>query len=110
MLIVGAGPIGCALAVDLRLRGVRCVIVERDEGISYDMRAMNNSVRTMEHIRVWGIAEQIRRCSRVPPEFRHAATTASRPAATGVASRGRAAPPAVSSGVPARYPNNSGGW
>ena len=71
MLIVGAGPVGCALAVDLRLRGVRCAIVERDEGISYDMRAMNNSMRTMEHMRAWGIAEEIRRCSRVPPEFRH---------------------------------------
>ena len=71
VLIVGAGPVGCALAVDLRLRGVRCAIVERDEGISYDMRAMNNSMRTMEHMRQWGIAERIRRCSRVPPEFRH---------------------------------------
>ena len=71
VLIIGAGPVGCALAVDLRLRGVRCAIVERDERISYDMRAMNNSMRTMEHMRQWGIAEQIRRCSRVPPEFRH---------------------------------------
>jgi glycine/D-amino acid oxidase-like deaminating enzyme len=70
VLIVGAGPVGCALAVDLRLRGVRCAIVEREEGISYDMRAMNNSMRTMEHMRAWGIAERIRRCSRVPPEFR----------------------------------------
>ncbi len=70
VLIVGAGPVGCALAVDLRLRGVRCAIVERDEGISYDMRAMNNSMRTMEHMRRWGIAERIRRCSRVPPAFR----------------------------------------
>ena len=70
MLIVGAGPVGCALAVDLRLRGVRATIVERDEGISYDMRAMNNSMRTMEHLRQWGIAQRVRDCSRVPPEFR----------------------------------------
>ena len=54
VLIVGAGPVGCALAVDLRLRGVRCAIVERDAGISYDMRAMNNSMRTMEHMRPLG--------------------------------------------------------
>jgi len=70
VLIVGGGPVGCALAVDLRLRGVRCAIVERDEGISYDMRAMNNSMRTMEHMRRWGIAERIRDCSRVPADFR----------------------------------------
>jgi 2-polyprenyl-6-methoxyphenol hydroxylase-like FAD-dependent oxidoreductase len=70
VLIVGGGPVGCALAVDLRLRGVACALVERDEGISYDMRAMNNSMRTMEHMRRWGIADEIRSCSRVPPEFR----------------------------------------
>jgi 2-polyprenyl-6-methoxyphenol hydroxylase-like FAD-dependent oxidoreductase len=70
VLIVGAGPVGCALAVDLRLRGVRCALIERDEGVSYDMRAMNNSMRTMEHMRRWGIADEIRSCSRVPPEFR----------------------------------------
>ena len=70
VLIVGAGPVGCALGVDLRLRGVRCAIVERDADISYDMRAMNNSMRTMEHMRRWGIADEIRSCSRVPPEFR----------------------------------------
>ena len=67
---MGGGPVGCALAVDLRLRGVRCAIAEREEGISYDMRAMNNSMRTMEHMRRWGIAERIRECSRVPSEFR----------------------------------------
>lgn len=69
-MIVGGGPVGCALAVDLRLRGVRATILEREEGISYDMRAMNNSMRTMEHMRRWGIADRIRECSRVPPEFR----------------------------------------
>ena len=71
VLIVGGGPVGCALGVDLALRGVRCELVEREEGISYDMRAMNNSMRTMEHMRRWGIADEIRSCSRVPPEFRH---------------------------------------
>jgi 2-polyprenyl-6-methoxyphenol hydroxylase-like FAD-dependent oxidoreductase len=70
VLIVGGGPVGCALAVDLCLRGVACQLIERDEGISYDMRAMNNSMRTMEHMRRWGIADEIRSCSRVPPEFR----------------------------------------
>ena len=49
---------------------MRCAIAEREEGISYDMRAMNNSMRTMEHMRRWGIAERIRECSRVPAEFR----------------------------------------
>jgi 2-polyprenyl-6-methoxyphenol hydroxylase-like FAD-dependent oxidoreductase len=69
VLIVGAGPVGSALAIDLRLRGVPCVLVEKVVGITYDMRAMNNDMRTMEHFRRWGIEETHRACSPVPPAF-----------------------------------------
>ena len=30
VLIVGGGPVGSALAAELRLRGVSCLVVERD--------------------------------------------------------------------------------
>ena len=69
VLIVGGGPVGSALAIDLRLRGIRCAIVERIQGIAYDMRAMNNDMRTMEHFRGWGIADVHRACSPLPPSF-----------------------------------------
>ncbi len=69
MLIVGAGPVGSALAIDLRLRGVPCVLLEKTVGIAYDMRAMNNDMRTMEHFRRWGIEETHRASSPVPAAF-----------------------------------------
>ena len=69
--IVGAGPVGSALAIDLRLRGVDCVVVERQIGLSYDMRAMNNDMRTMELLRRWGVADELRALNPVPAEFQH---------------------------------------
>ena len=33
VLIVGAGPVGLALAIELGLRGVECTIVERGDGV-----------------------------------------------------------------------------
>lgn len=71
VVIVGGGPVGCALAIDLRLRGIRCTVIEREESISYDMRAMNNDMRTMEWLRRWGVADAVRACNTVPPEFQH---------------------------------------
>jgi 2-polyprenyl-6-methoxyphenol hydroxylase-like FAD-dependent oxidoreductase len=69
--IVGAGPVGSALAIDLRMRGVDCVVVERQTGLSYDMRAMNNDMRTMELLRRWGVADELRALNPVPPQFQH---------------------------------------
>jgi 2-polyprenyl-6-methoxyphenol hydroxylase-like FAD-dependent oxidoreductase len=71
VLVIGGGPVGCALAIDLRLRGVACTVVEAERDISYDMRAMNNDMRTMEWLRRWGVADAVRACNTVPPEFKH---------------------------------------
>lgn len=69
VVIIGGGPVGCALAIDLRQRGIDCVVIERETGISYVMRAMNNDMRTMEHFRRWGVADQLRAESRMPSEW-----------------------------------------
>lgn len=67
--IIGGGPVGSALAIDLRLRGIACVVVERETRVSYDMRAMNNDMRTMELLRRWGVADELRGLNPVPAEF-----------------------------------------
>src|SRR5262245_12416225 len=55
VLIVGAGPVGLALAGDLGWRGIPCVLVERGHGIVDQPRMDMVGLRTMEFCRRWGI-------------------------------------------------------
>lgn len=59
VLICGGGPVGLALAVDLGMRGVRCMVVERRDG-SVKVPKMNMvNARSMEFCRRWGIADEV---------------------------------------------------
>ncbi|MBO9333166.1 FAD-dependent monooxygenase [Achromobacter denitrificans] len=62
VLIVGAGPVGLAMAIDLGWRGIDCVLVERGDGEIEHPRTGLVAVRTMEAFRRWGIAERVRLC------------------------------------------------
>src|SRR5579872_3260751 len=66
--IVGAGPVGLAAAIELGQRGVRCVVVERNDRVGYSPRAKTTNVRTREHLRRWGIADALRRASPISPD------------------------------------------
>ena len=59
VLIVGAGPVGLALAIELGSRGVRCVVVEQHDRVGVAPRAKTTNVRTREHLRRWGIADKL---------------------------------------------------
>lgn len=59
VLIVGAGPVGLALAGDLGWRGHACTLVERGDGTVDQPKMDMVGVRTMEFARRWGIAEWI---------------------------------------------------
>jgi len=59
VLIVGAGPAGLALAIELGSRGVACLVVERNDRVGYAPRAKTTHVRTREHLRRWGIADKL---------------------------------------------------
>ena len=63
VLIVGAGPSGLALAIELGHRGVPCLLVERNPRVGYAPRAKTTNVRTREHMRRWGIADSLRAAS-----------------------------------------------
>jgi 2-polyprenyl-6-methoxyphenol hydroxylase-like FAD-dependent oxidoreductase len=60
VLIVGAGPVGLALANDLGQRGVPCVLVERRETHELLPKMNHVNARSMELCRRWGIAERVR--------------------------------------------------
>lgn len=70
VLIVGGGPVGLGLALDLGWRGVPCLLVEQTEGTIAFPRANGINVRTMEFCRRWGIADAVRRAG-PPLDFPH---------------------------------------
>jgi 2-polyprenyl-6-methoxyphenol hydroxylase-like FAD-dependent oxidoreductase len=69
VLIAGAGPVGLAAAIELGRRGIRCMVVERNERVGLSPRAKTTNVRTREHLRRWGIADVLRAASPVGPDY-----------------------------------------
>ena len=59
VLIVGAGPTGLALALELARRGVPFRIVERHDGPGQASRAMAVHARTLEFYRQLGFADEV---------------------------------------------------
>jgi 2-polyprenyl-6-methoxyphenol hydroxylase-like FAD-dependent oxidoreductase len=61
VLVAGGGPAGLAAAAELSLHGIECVVVEPRQQVSHRRpRAKTTSARTMEHLRRWGLAGQLR--------------------------------------------------
>src|SRR5437762_7445470 len=60
VLIVGAGPTGLTLAIDLGLRGVRAIVIEQKDAPQFLPKMERCNARTMEIYRRMGIAEQVR--------------------------------------------------
>ena len=59
VLVVGAGPVGLALAIELGHRGMSCLLVEKDPRGGHAPRAKTTHSRTREHLRRWGIADDL---------------------------------------------------
>src|SRR5438093_10243805 len=60
VLIVGAGPTGLTLAIDLGLRGVRAIVIEQKDAPEFLPKMERCNARTMEIFRRMGIADQVR--------------------------------------------------
>jgi len=60
VLVVGAGPVGLTLAVDLGMRGIRCTLIEQKEAPQFLPKMERCNARTMEIYRRLGLADRIR--------------------------------------------------
>lgn len=63
VVIVGAGPAGLALAIELGSRRVPCLLIEKSERAGLAPRAKTTHSRTREHMRRWGIADRLAEAS-----------------------------------------------
>ena len=60
VLIVGAGPVGLALSLELAFQGTDCVIIDKGDGVVRHSKMGLVSIRTMELCRRWGISDAVR--------------------------------------------------
>jgi 2-polyprenyl-6-methoxyphenol hydroxylase-like FAD-dependent oxidoreductase len=67
--IVGGGPVGVALAVELGMRGVSCALVETRVGLPRIPKGQNLTSRTLEHFYFWGIVDELRAARLMPPGY-----------------------------------------
>jgi 2-polyprenyl-6-methoxyphenol hydroxylase-like FAD-dependent oxidoreductase len=70
VLIAGGGPVGLAAAVELGRRGIECLVIEPRSTVSRARpRCKTLNVRSMEHLRRWGIADRLRARAPLPVSF-----------------------------------------
>jgi 2-polyprenyl-6-methoxyphenol hydroxylase-like FAD-dependent oxidoreductase len=69
VVIVGGGPVGCGLAIDLGLRGIRSIMVERHADPQPIPKGQNLTQRTLEHFHFWGIEDELRAARTIPREY-----------------------------------------
>lgn len=69
VLVVGGGPVGMGLAIELGQRGIRCVVVERHREPQRIPKGQNLTQRTMEHFHFWGAERALRAARTIPPEY-----------------------------------------
>ncbi|HEY9898194.1 MAG TPA: FAD-dependent monooxygenase [Pantanalinema sp.] len=58
VLIAGAGPVGLSLALGLSHHGIPSIVLEEDEGLSTQSKALGCHARTLEILRAWGVRDR----------------------------------------------------
>lgn len=70
VIVAGGGPVGLAAAIELGRRGIHCLVIEPRTRVSHARpRCKTINVRSMEHLRRWGIADRLREHAPLPPSW-----------------------------------------
>ena len=69
VVVVGAGPVGLGLAIDLAKRGVSVHVVERRLEPQRVPKGQNLTQRTGELLNRWGVSQAVRDASPIPPSY-----------------------------------------
>ncbi|RMH47414.1 MAG: monooxygenase, partial [Alphaproteobacteria bacterium] len=67
VVIVGGGPVGLGLAIELTQRGAAVTVIERNVAIPPIPKGQNLTQRTMESFAAWGAEEALRAARLLPP-------------------------------------------
>src|SRR5258705_3035697 len=79
VVIVGGGPVGLGLAIELGQRGASCVLVERYNSPQPIPKGQNLTQRTLEHFYFWGAEPELRAARTIPPNYGIRGMTSFRP-------------------------------
>ena len=69
VVIVGGGPVGLGLAIELGQRGHRVAVIERSTRLHAIPKGQNLTQRTMEHFHFWGAEADLRAARTVPKGY-----------------------------------------
>ena len=69
VLVVGGGPVGMGLAIELGQRGIACTVIERHPIPQRIPKGQNLTQRTLEHFHFWGAEKALRAARTIPPEY-----------------------------------------
>jgi 2-polyprenyl-6-methoxyphenol hydroxylase-like FAD-dependent oxidoreductase len=69
VVIIGGGPVGVALAVELGRRRVSCAMVERRREPQRIPKGQNLTQRSVEHFYFWGVLDALRAARILPPSY-----------------------------------------
>jgi 2-polyprenyl-6-methoxyphenol hydroxylase-like FAD-dependent oxidoreductase len=67
--IIGGGPVGVALAVELGRRGISCALVERRREPQRIPKGQNLTQRSVEHFYFWGVLDAVRAARILPSSY-----------------------------------------
>ena len=71
VVIVGGGPVGIGLALELGLRGITCAVIEHRRGMHNIPKGQNLTARTLEHFWSWGVVDDIRAARIMPKSIKN---------------------------------------